>query len=57
MLLAKVIDRSSDSHIKINTPNLFYKVHNLTSDIKIEPNVGDFRMMTREVVDSIISLS
>lgn len=57
VVLAKRIDRSSDSYIKRNTANLFYKVHNLISDIKIEPNVGDFRMMSRTVVDSIISLS
>lgn len=57
VVLAKRIDRSSDSYIKRNTANLFYKVHNLISDIKIEPNVGDFRMMSRPVVDSIISLS
>ncbi|MBR9847745.1 MAG: glycosyltransferase family 2 protein, partial [Algicola sp.] len=43
VVLAKRIDRSSDSYIKRNTANLFYKVHNLISDINIEPNVGDFR--------------
>lgn len=46
LVLAKRIDRSSDNYIKRNTANLFYKVHNLISDIKIEPNVGEFRMMT-----------
>jgi glycosyltransferase involved in cell wall biosynthesis len=57
VVLAKRIDRSSDDYIKRTTANLFYKVHNLISDINIEPNVGDFRMMTRAVVDSITSLS
>ncbi len=57
VVLAKRVDRSSDSYIKRNTANIFYKIHNLISDINIEPNVGDFRMMTRAVVDSITSLS
>ncbi len=57
VVLAKRIDRSSDSYIKRNTANLFYKVHNLISDMNIEANVGDFRMMSRTVVESIVSLS
>lgn len=56
VVLAKRSDRSSDNYLKRKTAELFYKVHNLISDVKIEPNVGDFRLMTRAVVNSIIQL-
>ncbi|MGB5855870.1 MAG: glycosyltransferase family 2 protein [Oceanisphaera sp.] len=56
VVLAKREDRSSDKFIKRKTAELFYKTHNLISDVKIEPNVGDFRLMKKSVVDSITSL-
>lgn len=56
VVLAKRADRSSDSFLKRKTAELFYKVHNFMSKPPIEPNVGDFRMMTKAVVDEIIKL-
>lgn len=53
VVLAKRIDRSSDSHLKRKSAEWFYKLHNLISKPKIEENVGDFRLMSREVVDNI----
>lgn len=53
IVLAKRIDRSSDSHIKRVTAEFFYKLHNKISSPKIESNVGDFRLMSREVVENI----
>ncbi|MDT0176855.1 glycosyltransferase family 2 protein [Enterobacter sp. BRE11] len=53
VVLAKRIDRSSDSHMKRLTAELFYKLHNKISSPKIEENVGDFRLMSREVVENI----
>jgi len=53
VVLAKRIDRSSDSHLKRKSAELFYKLHNQISTPKIEENVGDFRLMSREVVDNI----
>jgi len=53
VVLAKRIDRSSDSHLKRKSAELFYKLHNKISTPKIEENVGDFRLMSREVVDNI----
>lgn len=53
VVLAKRIDRSSDSHIKRKSAELFYKLHNMISKPKIEENVGDFRLMSREVVENI----
>lgn len=57
VVLAKREDRSSDNFLKRKTAEFFYKTHNLISDVKIESNVGDFRLMRRCVVDSIIKLS
>jgi glycosyltransferase involved in cell wall biosynthesis len=56
-VLAQRIDRGSDSFLKRNSSRLFYKVFNLISDIKIPYDVGDFRLLTREVVNRILELN
>ncbi|WP_410749866.1 glycosyltransferase family 2 protein [Citrobacter sp. U14242] len=53
VVLAKRADRSTDSHIKRKTAEWFYRLHNRISSPKIEENVGDFRLMSREVVENI----
>ncbi|MBW5814611.1 glycosyltransferase family 2 protein [Yersinia kristensenii] len=53
MVLAKRTDRSTDGHLKRKSAEMFYKLHNRISNPKIEENVGDFRLMSREVVDNI----
>lgn len=53
MVLAKRTDRSSDGHLKRKTAEWFYRLHNKISSPKIEENVGDFRLMSRDVVESI----
>ncbi|MGY8493059.1 glycosyltransferase family 2 protein [Serratia marcescens] len=53
MVLAKRTDRSSDSRLKRKSAAWFYKLHNKISSPKIEENVGDFRLMSREVVENI----
>ncbi|MBD2795661.1 glycosyltransferase family 2 protein [Xenorhabdus sp. 18] len=53
MVLAKRSDRSSDGRMKRKTAEWFYKLHNKISTPKIEENVGDFRLMSRNVVDNI----
>lgn len=53
VVLAKRIDRSTDGYLKRKTAEWFYKLHNKISYPKIEENVGDFRLMSREVVDNI----
>ena len=55
-LLAKRADRSTDTFIKRQTAGLFYKVHNKIADTAIPDNVGDYRLMTRRVLESIQSL-
>ena len=56
MVLAKRIDRSSDTYLKRETAKLFYKFNNKISDLKIEENVGDFRLLSREIVEHIKEL-
>jgi glycosyltransferase involved in cell wall biosynthesis len=53
MVLAKRTDRSTDGHLKRKSAEMFYKLHNKISNPKIEENVGDFRLMSREVVEHI----
>lgn len=53
MVLAKRTDRSSDGRLKRKSAEWFYKLHNKISSPKIEENVGDFRLMSREVVENI----
>ncbi|TCC78546.1 glycosyltransferase family 2 protein [Citrobacter braakii] len=53
IVLAKRADRSTDGKLKRKTAEWFYKLHNKISDPKIEENVGDFRLMSRDVVDNI----
>ncbi|MGU0038994.1 glycosyltransferase family 2 protein [Citrobacter freundii complex sp. 2025EL-00176] len=53
MVLAKRTDRSTDGRLKRKTAEWFYKLHNKISNPKIEENVGDFRLMSRDVVENI----
>ncbi|WP_336708887.1 MULTISPECIES: glycosyltransferase family 2 protein [unclassified Cedecea] len=53
VVLAKRADRSTDGRLKRKTAEWFYKLHNKISNPKIEENVGDFRLMSRDVVESI----
>lgn len=56
VVLAKRIDRSEDSVLKRVSARWFYRFHNSISTLKLQDNVGDFRLMSRPVVESIISL-
>lgn len=53
VVLAKRIDRQADSFMKRVSAEMFYRLHNKISNPKIEENVGDFRLMSRQVVDEI----
>ena len=53
VVLAKRIDRCSDSIKKRTTAKVFYRLHNCISQTKIPENVGDFRLMTRKVVSAL----
>lgn len=57
VVLAKRSDRSSDSFLKRATAKGFYKVINKFSDVTIPENAGDFRLMSRQVVDAVIEMT
>ncbi|NIF29508.1 glycosyltransferase family 2 protein [Pantoea sp. Tr-811] len=56
VVLAKRIDRETDRPIQKFTANGFYRLHNAISDIRIPPDVGDFRLMDRKVVQALKTL-
>lgn len=53
VVLAKRSDRASDSAAKRFTAAAFYDMHNRVSQVKIPANVGDCRLMTRQVVEAL----
>ena len=53
VVLAKRSNRDSDGYLKRRTAESFYRLNNMISDTPIEENVGDFRLMSRRVVDAI----
>ncbi|WP_427981764.1 glycosyltransferase family 2 protein [Agarivorans sp.] len=56
VVVAKRSDRTSDSLAKKLSAEWFYKFHNKISHVKIPENVGDYRLMTRRVVEAIQQL-
>lgn len=56
VVLARRNDRASDSYIKRLTSKWFYWLYNSMVENKIVDNVGDFRLMSRVVVESIKEL-
>lgn len=56
VVLAKRINRSTDTFFKRSTSKVFYLVYNKIVDNKIEGNVGDFRLMSRRAVEAVKQL-
>ena len=56
VVLAKRVDRSQDGFLKRSSAAWFYRFHNSISTPVIESNVGDFRLMSRPVVDAILQM-
>lgn len=56
VVLAKRRDRACDSYLKRFTAAGFYFLLNRISQIRIEENVGDFRLLDRKVVEVIKSM-
>lgn len=56
VVLGRRSDRSSDSWAKRASANWFYRIHNRIADPAIPENVGDFRLMDRQVVDALNDL-
>lgn len=53
VVLARRARRDTDGLIKRKTAQWFYRLHNLVAEIAIPQNVGDFRLMDRQVVDAL----
>ncbi len=53
VVLAKRVDRSTDSPLKKITAQLYYRFHNKIAQSKIPENVGDYRLITRKVLKAI----
>ena len=56
VVLAKRVNRASDTFLKRKTADLFYKLYSAIATPKIEPNVGDFRLLDRKVLENIKKL-
>lgn len=56
VVLPQRIDRQSDGFLKRKTAEWFYKVHNAISEPKMMANVGDFRLMDRQVIEALQQL-
>jgi polyisoprenyl-phosphate glycosyltransferase len=48
--------REGETALKIATANAFYRVLNRLSDVPIPVDTGDFRLMDREVVNTLIAM-
>jgi glycosyltransferase involved in cell wall biosynthesis len=56
VVLAKRVDRSSDSFLKRLTASWFYQLIGRISHVPIPDNVGDFRLMSKRVVTALREL-
>ena len=56
VVLAVRSQRESDTAFKRLTANLFYKTINALSEVEIPAHAGDFRLMSRQVVNALLSL-
>ncbi|MBR5342005.1 MAG: glycosyltransferase family 2 protein [Erysipelotrichaceae bacterium] len=51
------VDRKGDSKIRTWFARKFYKLINIISDARMIDGAGDFRIMTREMAEAVISMS
>jgi len=49
-------DRAGETRLKLWTASMFYKMLGRLTNIHIPPNVGDFRLMSRRVIDQVKTL-
>ncbi|WGS45636.1 glycosyltransferase family 2 protein [Burkholderia sp. JSH-S8] len=56
VVAARRTNRACDSFAKRTAAKLYYRVHNALSEVKLPENVGDFRLMDRQVVNALRSL-
>jgi len=56
IVLAKRSNRDSDTSFKKVSAELFYKIHSKISKTQIPDNCGDYRLISRDVVEAIKSM-
>ena len=56
VVLARRVNRDSDSWAKRVSANWFYRIHNKIANLNVPENVGDFRLMDRSVVEALNEL-
>lgn len=56
VVLAKRASRATDSFLKQRSASMFYRVHNWIAQQKIPQDVGDFRLIDRQVIEALRSL-
>lgn len=57
MVGCRRVDRNGENRLKSWLSDIFYKIANKISETKLVPGVRDYRMMTRQVVDAVLSMS
>lgn len=57
MVGCRRVDRNGENRLKSWLSDMFYKIANKISETKLVPGVRDYRMMTRQVVDAVLSMS
>ncbi|KWZ44356.1 bactoprenol glucosyl transferase [Burkholderia savannae] len=53
VVAARRTDRACDSFAQRIASALYYRVHNALSEVEMPANVGDFRLMDRQVIDAL----
>jgi glycosyltransferase involved in cell wall biosynthesis len=56
MIYGVRVNKNDDKYIRHTLSQIFYKLLNRSSNIPIEPNAGDFRLLDRRVIDALNSL-
>lgn len=56
VVVGRRVNRDSDSWMKQTSANWFYRLHNIIAKPRIPENVGDFRLMDRNVVNALKQL-
>jgi dolichol-phosphate mannosyltransferase len=56
VVFAKRTGRTGESRFKLATAHLFYRLFGTLSDIELEQNAGDFRLLDRRALDALLSM-
>ncbi len=57
IITAKRRNRNGEAFLRASFSEMFYKINNILSPIKLESGVRDFRLIHRDALDSILSIN